>query len=361
MNGPWQRSDAPPAQPRGAERQDGGEAERGSVDLSRLFPIRPWFPGTRWFIGLAVFTVLSGAFWASGVFSQDPAGADPTPWGPALFFSVIIAYIIPVFGYISERTLAAFDGLIPILDADTRQIESWRRRISQKPRGWLISVLLIGAVSGVLHNLLLNLSATPILEQTLRSPAAASVAIGTELTWIVVTLVVAALLDNALLLNRIARHARLPVLDNRPLKPFATVAVISTLALIGAQAAFPIMTLEGGVDPLAFIPGLLATGLPMLLLAALPVWPVHRRLAATKRQLLDDVNRRIAELPLPDPEHPENISNLAPMLTYRREVALMSEWPFDVGVMTRLGFYLIIPPLTWVGAALIEHLVDRFL
>ena len=39
----------------------------------------------------------------------------------------------------------------------------------------------------------------------------------------------------------------------------------------------------------------------------------------------------------------------------------MSEWPFDVGVMTRLAFYLVIPPLTWVGAALIENAVDALL
>jgi len=36
----------------------------------------------------------------------------------------------------------------------------------------------------------------------------------------------------------------------------------------------------------------------------------------------------------------------------------VSEWPFDVGVITRLGLYLIIPPLTWIGAVLIERLVD---
>jgi hypothetical protein len=29
--------------------------------------------------------------------------------------------------------------------------------------------------------------------------------------------------------------------------------------------------------------------------------------------------------------------------------------------VARLGFYLIIPPLTWVGAALIENVVEAFL
>ena len=39
----------------------------------------------------------------------------------------------------------------------------------------------------------------------------------------------------------------------------------------------------------------------------------------------------------------------------------MSTWPFDTGALTRLSLYLIIPPLTWAGAALIERLVDSAL
>jgi hypothetical protein len=37
------------------------------------------------------------------------------------------------------------------------------------------------------------------------------------------------------------------------------------------------------------------------------------------------------------------------------------EWPFDIGLLARLLLYLILPPLTWVGAALIENLVDSVL
>jgi len=52
------------------------------------------------------------------------------------------------------------------------------------------------------------------------------------------------------------------------------------------------------------------------------------------------------------------IEKLLPLLNYRREIAQHSTWPFDIGNLTTLLFYLIIPPLTWVGAALIENLVN---
>lgn len=330
------------------------------ADLNRLFPIRePLLRGGRWLLGLAILTALLAFFWACGVFSEPPGGGPRPPWGPALFFSVIIAYIVPIFGYISARTVAAVDALAPVLGGTPAQAAAWRERICMKPARWFVVVLLIGGGSGVAHNLLLY--GFGMIDPVSRSLAQASLCIGTELIWVTVTLVVAALLDNALLLNRLAHRVRLQPFHPASLRPFAAVAVLSTLALIGAQAAFPIMTLEGGVNPLAYVPGLLATGVPMLIMAALPVWPVHLRLKAAKRQMLSDVNGRIAAIPAPDPDRPESLTALMPLLAYRRELAQLAEWPFDVGVMARLGLYLIIPPLTWVGAALIENLVDAVL
>jgi hypothetical protein len=311
-------------------------------------------------MGTALLAVLVGLFAACGVFSQDPGPGPGASHSATLFFSVILAYIIPVFGYISERTVVALTALGPALEADDAELDSWRARICRKPVGWLVSVLLIGGTTGVMHNLLLFGPVGALVEQ-FRSSAVAAVIVGIEAVWIVVTLVVAALLDNALLLNRLARRARVQLFSTRQLRPFASVAVISTLALIGAQAAFPILFIEGEQSPLIYAPGLLATGIPMLLIAALPVWPVHRRIAAVKDHALRAVDRRIGALPLPDPDRPETLHQLTPLLSYRRELAQHSEWPFDVGVVSRLGLYLIIPPVTWVGAALIENVVEVLL
>jgi hypothetical protein len=45
----------------------------------------------------------------------------------------------------------------------------------------------------------------------------------------------------------------------------------------------------------------------------------------------------------------------------RREVQLVSTWPFDGTNLLRIAFYLLLIPLTWVGAALVENLVELFL
>lgn len=333
------------------------------VDLRLLFPVRPpAFTGARWLLGGALLTGLLGFFWACGAFEPrlDPGEPDGI-MGAALFFSAIIAYIVPIFGYISERTGAAVTALRGVVEVDESQLDAWRRRVYRKPADWFVSVLTIGVASGIAHNLLLFGSPAAVLETGFGSGTAVAQVIGTMLTWIVLTTVVAGLLDNALMLARAARRARVVLLHTATLRPFATVAVISTLALIGAQAAFPLMNVDGELNPAAYLPGLLATGIPMVLLAALPVWPVHRRIAAAKRTALREVNAALAAAPQPDPHRAASLDPLTPLLTYRRELLAVSEWPFDLGVVTRLLLYLIIVPLTWVGAALIEQVVEALL
>lgn len=318
--------------------------------------MRSAWPGARWVFGLSLFAAMVLFFWSCGVFDRHQTGATI---GPAVFFSAAIAYGVPIFGYISERTERALAELAPVLDAEPAQIGQWYDRVRHKSLRWLVIVLTLGSVSGVVHNVVL--AGTPALVlSSENSPAQVALMVGTELVWIVLTVVVAGLLDHARVVWRAARHCRVNLLDTGPLRPFATVAVSSTLAIIGIQAAFPIMSFDGGLEPVTYTPGLVATGVPMLLLAALPIWPVHRRIATARRAALAAVNAALAARPAPNPADPASLSATLPLLGYRRELEGLSEWPFDVGVMTRLGLYLIIPPLTWVGAALIEHLVDTF-
>ncbi len=331
-----------------------------NVDLRIPFVIRPVaFPGSRWMAGITLLAVLLAVFWSLGAFSD----LSPGRWdfGPTIFFSAIIAYLLPVFGYISERTAAALDEVEARLDAEPARIARWQQRIHHKPLGWLVAVLAIGAAGGLVHNLMLHGLFRPLGDTAVAPRQMWAVIVGTGVVWLVVTFVVAALLDNALVLQRAARVVRVNLFAPRQLRPFAVVAVISTSAIIGAQALFPLMFLDETVSPVAYIPGLLATAVPMVLMAALPVWPVHRRMVGEKRRVLEALEHRIDTLGNPDPARTETGAALAPLLAYRREVLLAPEWPFDVSVVARLLLYLIIPPLTWVGAALIENVVESLL
>jgi hypothetical protein len=323
------------------------------VGLTRLVPsVR----GGRWLTGILIFGFLSGCFALAGVLGDTP-GAAPATQSAAWFFCVVIAYIVPVFHYISERTVQAIDRLGPELDSAEGSVAALRERVYYKPRRWFAKVLSGGFAAAVAHNVAIILQGGMLDRDW---SARFAITGGGTLTWVVLTLVIFALIDNAALFNRLARRVRLNPLTPERLHPFALVAVLSTLALVGAQAAFPILILDEETDAIAFLPGLVATMVPMFVLAVLPVWPLHVRLRAAKRELLADVNARISLAPAPQGTVGD-IGTLAPLLTWRREVTALPDWPFDTGTVGRLVLYLIIPPLTWVGAALIQHVVERFL
>ena len=188
---------------------------------------------------------------------------------------------------------------------------------------------------------------------------------GALLVWMIMTTVITRLTEQAILFSRLgAYHVRVTLLNTRKLLPFARVSISASLAIIGALALFPLIGIESGMNLMEILPGAIAALVPLMIIFVVPVWPIHRRLAAMKELQLVSVNDRLeARLRAADAVFPETVTleELSPLLPYRRELEQVSTWPFDMPALTRLGLYLVLPPLTWVAAALIENLVDSFL
>ena len=49
------------------------------------------------------------------------------------------------------------------------------------------------------------------------------------------------------------------------------------------------------------------------------------------------------------------------LMAYRERVAGVAEWPFGVGTAPRALFYLALPLLSWIAAALVERLLGSVL
>lgn len=324
-----------------------------------LLRLVPAMPHGRWWAAAALFVGLLGIhFVTARLAGLDEWFGRQTSF--VLFFSTIIAYIVPVYHLIIERARLALRQLTPALNAEIEQVAFWEEALATRPSSWTFVVLLISIGLGLLHNWLLWESGLGMM-QALKQPDLLATIISSSVIWVVMTFVIASLISNAMLFNRLSQRVHLDLLNTRALTPFATVAVSSTLAIIGAQAAFPILIFAADMNPLTFVPGLLATGIPMLLLFFWPIWPVHRLLHHSKRRELERVDGEIARSPRPELDDLQGLSELNGKLSYRREIEAVSEWPFDGSAVSRLLLYLIIPPLTWVGAAFIEILVDSAL
>ncbi len=292
-------------------------------------------------------------------------GGVPDDNIPVLFFSLILAYIIPVFSFITAKLQEALTELRPVLDIDEQTFEQTRASLQSVSAGYTALCLLAGTLAGLAHMTFIRGSVDGFVVATLTSVTGLMSILGALLVWIVMTTVVAMLIRQTRLFARLGRrNARVSLLNTYRLLPFGRVSISTSLALIGALAFFPLISLKNGFNLAESLPGIIAILVPLLVLFIIPTWPVHRRLAQMKERELVALNTRIeachdaaGEVGL----ETRRFEQLVALLNYRREIAQVSTWPFDVGNMTRLALYLIIPPLTWTGGALMENIVNMLL
>ena len=312
--------------------------------------------GGRWLCAVLVFCVLMIFFWLTGALGNSESGPI------ALFFCAILGYIIPIVHYVTERTETAFDELVEHLALDASAVTRLRQGLNSKTTRWLLVNTMLGVLMWLLQSRLLSGSFQNMLDAISgrRGDVDFAMAIGPLPVWIFMFCATHALVDNARTFRRLAGVVRLDLLDTSPLTPFGRMAVTSTLVVIGSQALFPIMWLGEDTDPWTSIPGLIGTSVALLYLFFAAVWPLHQRLRAAKRT---ELTRLAGELRVvrSASQDPAIDSALGSLLVYRREIASAPEWPFDISIVARFGLYLIIVPLTWIGAALIENLVDLFI
>jgi hypothetical protein len=289
--------------------------------------------------------------------SLDPNGTQRYGWPLAIFFCAVIAYVIPVFHLITEHTVKAFDDLAPYLTLDTATCSRMRSSISHKSRSWLIVTLAIATSLWHFQGWLLQGGINAMMYQLTSSPSSFLNAVIPLLVWLTMTTAITCLVQNARIFRQLTFNIDIDLLNTNALTPVGRMAVSSTLMVIGSQASFSIMWLGGSANPWTTIPGLLTTSAALVYLMVAPVWPLHKALKQAKAQEIALVQSQIntyTQRKIPD------YADITSLLTYRREISSIHEWPLDISVIARLVLYLVIVPLTWVGAALIEKAVDLF-
>lgn len=289
-------------------------------------------------------------------------GGEDNP--PVLFFSLIIAYIVPLFSFITQRARDALDDLHPLLNIEPAEFAAKRQSLDSLSLYESLLWLAFAAFWALCHMAFIRGSFENAVVTSFTSLAGFTSSGGTLLTWAVMTTVVVKLIQQAIVFSNLgAKNVRVSLINFESLLPFGRVSTAASLALIGALALFPLINVGDDVHLSESVPGAVAVLLPLVMMFVIPVWPLHKRLRRLKEVELIRVNAQIAQetqshtVGLPPTQ---SLAVLAPLLTYRHEIAKTPTWPFDLGNVTRLFFYLIIIPLTWIGAALIENVVDAF-
>jgi len=98
-----------------------------------------------------------------------------------------------------------------------------------------------------------------------------------------------------------------------------------------------------------------------VIMLLLPMWPAHKLIKASKAEQLLRCNTQLDEMMRESMAEPSRLAEINNLLDHRQHLQRVPDWPIDIGAVSRLILYLIIPPVTWVGAALIENAVDALL
>jgi hypothetical protein len=250
-----------------------------------------------------------------------------------VFFAVLVGVYVASVPIAVRNALRSVDGL-PGLDDRAR--EDFARELVRLPRRWLWGGVVLGCV---LHLRILIEFGVPWDVYSRTDLLATRFGFVTVMGWVhapAIGLAVSVLLRQGLLFLRIGREVGpVNLLDYTALAPFVHASLRLSLLFtlwVGSITAFHV-DWSGSI--------------------------IHQRLVAERNAELARVNASIRgdrhalrdSLVAADAE----ALNAVDLLAYREHVRSFSTWPFDASALLRLGLYLGIPLLSWVGAAIVER------
>jgi hypothetical protein len=161
-----------------------------------------------------------------------------------------------------------------------------------------------------------------------------------------------------------AELGSIDLFDPEPLAPFTRQGLRNALLAVGFLAIAGLMVLtETGFGVLAAWMAaviLLAAGLALLL----PLRGVRGRIVREKRRATAAIDGRLGELRATltgSRASAARSGEFADLAAYRELVRDVPEWPIGRSSFVRFMLYLLIPVASWALAALVEHLVGRYL
>jgi hypothetical protein len=95
----------------------------------------------------------------------------------------------------------------------------------------------------------------------------------------------------------------------------------------------------------------------------LPVRGLHRRIRAAKEAELEHVRAAVARARQELLKESGAIAEAARMpglLGYEQRITSVPEWPLDAPQLGRFGLIVLIGLGSWLGGAVVEHLLDAF-
>lgn len=167
------------------------------------------------------------------------------------------------------------------------------------------------------------------------------------------------LIWNAVAVSQTARRiARIDLFDMPAVRPYSQQGVRSSLLAVVALSISANLWLDPNSPTIATATSLVLLVMSSALALILPSWGIHLRLKSSKQAELARVRAAIAERRDPQTRSIDDAHQLRADLAIERRLEEVSEWPFDAGSYGRVALYVFLGLGSWVGAALVERLLE---
>ncbi len=295
---------------------------------------------------ITLFVVLFGTFsfvyYTSGGLAPDYSFSENRYFDLSRLYALVPAYWLIVSYFQLQRSKIARE-LLEELSGKTFRVEAdWIR----------YSILVLGSVMGLVYGLWDFRMARDvpvdyqIMENTLK--------FGNGLVWASNGLLLSWRLYFATHCVRIGRHINIDLHRADQLRPLGRVGSLDVFGVMGILALSPLQSLSSDFR-WEYYEAAFAIGIPgAIALFFLPMLGVRQAVRRAKQERLAEVDSQLKALSTGD------LSEVNTLLDYRSHLKEVPEWPVDTRLISRVLLYLIVPPLAWVGAAIVERGVDQF-
>lgn len=310
--------------------------------------------------GTASLLALTFLLWTSGALSPTEVPAYATSRrqiiGMSLMLIAMPSYFVVTTIVVTRRSMSLLELLRSIVP-DPRLADDALASIRNVSSRRILIGSVIGLGMGAFNFLLYPETLYALLES--RTP---SIDITHSLLqfflWWIIGVILWHRLAVARSFARLGEIVSFDIFQLDRLRPLARAGMNDVLLIAGAVALSPLQALDAEFRLGNYSFALLVAIPTSLTLLAIPLRPIHRRIVHDKKIRLARIEAAI-ERTRNDPAQ-ENLADLEALLSHRDRLHDQPTWPFSTALASRLVFYLVIPPIAWVGAAFVEQLVTQW-